>query len=181
MPKSPDDAMQRFIQRVWTSDVAPLLRGERAEQRRKSARTAGKVAAVGGLAIDRLLGLRGRPFTRFMTVMGSSIGAMIPDAWDAKWFGSKASAEQRDAAEACIRAGAADLANSEALALFGLDESATLDELRSEWRAASQRWHPDHAVDAEQRGEFQARFIAFQSAYERLRAAYESGRLPRTA
>jgi len=174
-----DEAMQKFIRRVWTTDVAPLLRGERTEQRRKSARTAGKVAAAGGLAIDRLFGLRGRPFTRFMTVMGSSLGAMIPDAWDAKWFGSSASAAQRDAAEACFRAGAAELEESEALALFGLDERATLEDLRAAWRSASRSWHPDRATDAAERAEFQARFVACHAAYERLQDAYAAGRLPR--
>lgn len=173
-----NEAFRRFLQRVWRDDVAPLLRDERGPQRRKAARVGGKIAAATGLFVDGLFGLKGKPFGRFMTVMGSSLGALLPDAWDWGWLRESASAEQRAVTERQVARRAAELVDAEALALFDLDSRATRDELKSVWREMLQRWHPDKARDEPQRCEFHIRFLAYQAAYERLCAAYEAGRLP---
>jgi len=175
-----DEAFRRFLRRVWRSDVEPLLRGKYADQRRKAARLGGRVAATGGLVLDSIFRLRGRPFTRALSVVGSSFGAMLPDAWDWKWFRSTADADDRKVATEQLQRRAAQLSEVEALALFGLTPSASYEQLKHAWRIASQRWHPDKAP-AEGRCEHQARFVTYQAAYERLRQAYEQGRLPRGA
>ena len=43
------EAFRRFLRRVWQEDVGPLLRDQRAVQRKKSARVAGTAAAGAGL------------------------------------------------------------------------------------------------------------------------------------
>jgi hypothetical protein len=173
-----DAALARFLRQIWQTDVEPLLRGKRAAQRRKSARVGGKVAATGGLVLDTLFRLRGKPFTRAMTVMGSSIGAMLPDVWDWKWLRRSATREDRQVVSDQVRRRAAQLPEADALALFDLAPTASRAELKESWRALSQRWHPDKAPDDEQRPEYHVRFITYQAAYERLCAAYDEGRLP---
>jgi len=172
-----DEAFRRFLRRVWHHDVAPLLRGAQVQRRRRAARVGGKIAAATGLAVDSLLHLRGRPFTRFMTVMGSRLGAMLPDAWDWQWFRTSGPAAQR-LTEKHVRKAAGTLPEDDALALFGLPRSASIDDLKRAWRSVSQRWHPDKAPDEAARSEYHLRFVAYQAAYERLSAAYHAGRLP---
>lgn len=173
-----DEAFQRFLRRVWRTDIRPLLNDRLAGQRRAAARAGSSAAGSAGLLVDRLLGLKGRPFARAMTVLGGSLGAMLPDVWDWRWLRETADESQRAAAHEGIRRCAADLEEDEALALFGLDGRAARDELRSAWRQASKRWHPDLASD-EQRREHHLRFISYQCAYERLERAFDEGRLPR--
>ena len=176
-PKS-DVALGRFLRRVWKHDVEPLLRDQRASQRRSSARAGGRIAATGGLLLDSLFGLRGRPFTRAMTVMGSSLGAMLPDVWDWKWLRSSATQKQRRVVADQVERRAAELPEADALALFGLTAHATRAELKQAWRAVSKRWHPDKAPDDSARAEFHLRFVAYQAAYHRLESAYDNGHLP---
>jgi hypothetical protein len=173
-----DQALGRFLQRVWLTDVQPLLRGKYADQRCKSARVGGKVAAAGGLVLDTLFRLRGKPFTRAMTVMGSSLGAMLPDVWDWKWLRDSAKNEDRQAVVDQVRRRAAELPEADALELFELPPSASREQLKAAWRTISQRWHPDKAPDADRRAEYHLRFVAYQAAYERLSRAYDESRLP---
>ncbi|QOJ13940.1 MAG: DnaJ domain-containing protein [Planctomycetia bacterium] len=170
-------AFRRFVQRVWQHDVAPLLRDRQAAQRRGGARIGGSVGAGAGLLLDRLFGLRGRPFARFGTVVGATLGAVLPDAWDWQWFRSAGQDEQRAVSDAVQRR-AADLPEVEALELLGLTASATRDDLRIAWRRAAAEWHPDGAANDADRTERHLRFVALQAAHERLRAAYDAGRLP---
>jgi DnaJ-class molecular chaperone len=78
-----------------------------------------------------------------------------------------------------VRRRAADLSDVEALELFNLTPSASREQLQHAWRLVSQRWHPDKAADEAQRAEHHVAFVAYQTAYERLCEAYDSGRLPR--
>lgn len=172
-----NDAFRLFLRRVWTDDVAPLLRN-RAAQRRTAAGVTGRIAAATGLAVDGLLRLRGRPFTRFMTVVGTSLGAMLPDVFDWQWLRQQADDDARRTMADCVRDRAAALTERDALALFDLAPSATFEQLRGAWRAAAAQFHPDRAADAGTRAEYHVRFVAYQAAYDRLRAAYEAGRLP---
>ncbi len=172
-----DDPLRRFYRRVWQQDVGPLLRGRLAAQRARSARIGGTIAASAGLVADKLLRLRGRPFTRFMAVMGSSLGAMLPDAWDWAWFRNADRRTQRVVRERAGRAAAA-LPEREALELFGLSCDATRKELRAAWRSITQRCHPDKARTDQQRAEFHLRFLTYRAAYDRLMLAYDDGRLP---
>src|SRR5262245_59841303 len=111
-----DLAFQRFLQRVWRDDVGPLLRGRQADQRRKAARIGGTVAGTGGALLDRMLGLRGRPFSRAMTVLGSTLGAILPDAWDWNWL-RKAAPHEREAVAEEVQRRAANLPDADALEL----------------------------------------------------------------
>ncbi len=176
-----DEPFRRFLRRTWREDVTPLLRGEQAERRAKTARATGKAAAATGLFVDSLLGLKGKPFARFMTVMGSSLGAMLPDVWDWKWLREKASPAQRQVVADQVRRSAERLAESEALGLFGLSPTASREELKSAWRAMSQRWHPDKAGDVRRQAEYHVRFLTYNTAYDLLSAAYDAGHLPRSA
>ena len=181
-PSQPGNAaLGKFLRRVWQTDVEPLLRGKRAAQRRKSARVGGKVAATGGLVLDTLFRLRGKPFTRAMSVMGSSLGAMLPDVWDWKWLRSSATREQRRVVTDQVKRRAAELPEADALALFDLPATASQEQLKQAWRTVSQRWHPDKAPSEAERPEYHVRFIAYQAAYERLSQAYDEGRLPQRA
>lgn len=182
MPRSGkygDEVLAQFLRRVWQADVEPLLRGRYAAQRRKAARVGGKVAATGGLVLDSLFRLRGRPFTRAMSVMGSSLGAMLPDVWDWKWLRTSANEQDREVVADQVRRRAAELPETEALALFGLTPRASYEQLKHAWRIVSQRWHPDKAPQSDRRPEYHVRFVTYQSAYERLCRAYEARRLPR--
>ncbi|MBK8914094.1 MAG: J domain-containing protein [Phycisphaerales bacterium] len=165
------------MQRVWQHDVAPLLRDRRSAQRRGGARIGGSVGAGAGLLLDRLFGLRGRPFARFGTVVGATLGAVLPDAWDWKWFHGAAQEDQQAVSDALQRR-AADLPESDALELLGLSASATRDDLRVAWRQAASRWHPDGAASDADRAERHLRFIALQAAHQRLCTAFDDGRLP---
>lgn len=176
---SRDEALGRFLRQVWKSDVEPLLRGKYAAQRRKSARVGGKVAATGGLVVDTLLRLRGKPFTRALSVLGSSFGAMLPDVWDWQWLRTSASKEDRRVLTDQVKRRAQRLSDTEALRLFGLASTASYEQLKHAWRIVSQRWHPDKATDPQQRREYQVRFIACKAAYDHLCRGYEQGRLPR--
>lgn len=177
-PHDEPEALRAFFQRVWREDIAPLLDDRRRAQREKSARVAGKLAAGAGMIADGLLRLRGKPFTRFMTIMGSTFGAVLPDVWDWRWF-RQADATQRRAVEQHVR-GRVDQGDlDQALALLGLDGRTDADALRSAWHAVSQRWHPDKAPDDAWRDEYRLRFVACQAAYERIGAALERGELPR--
>jgi hypothetical protein len=174
-----DRAFQEFMERVWRLDVAPLLRGRYARQRSIAARAGGQVAATGGRLIDRLLRLKGRPFTRAGAVLGSSLGALLPDVWDWQWLRTRSSTRQREQVARGVRAQAANLEDDEALALFGLSARSSRDELHEAWRGICKKWHPDLARTSEERRERHVRFIAYQAAYERLERAYNEGRLPR--
>jgi hypothetical protein len=181
MRRDAPDPLRPFLRRVWQQDIAPLLRGKHASQRRKAARTAGTVAAATGLLVDSLFHLRGRPFTRFMTVLGASMGAMLPDVWSWEWFRRGADEDDRELIAERIKSRASELPEADALALFELSPQATREELQEAWRGVIQRWHPDKARDDSQRAEFHVRFVAFQSAYERLCRAYDGGALPAPA
>lgn len=173
-----DEAFRAFLRRVWQHDVRPLLHDRRAAARSRAARLGGKIAASTGLFVDSLLGLKGRPFARFMTVLGASAGAMLPDVWDWSWF-RRADDADRELVADRLAARAAALEDEEALALFGLTPQASEEALRNAWRETARRWHPDCAADESLRREHHARFVAYQAAYERLQHAYAVGRLPR--
>lgn len=173
-----DEAFRRFIRRVWRDDVAPLLRDKRAKQRQASARTTGKAAAAAGLVVDSLFGLKGKPFARFMTVMGTRLGALLPDVWDWEWLRESAEPAEREVVADQVQRRAAELPEADALALFGLDATAPREELKHAWRAILQRWHPDKAPDERARAQHHVRFLAYKAAYERLCEAYDHGRLP---
>jgi hypothetical protein len=162
------EAFRRFLRRVWRDDVAPLLADRRAEQRRKAARVTGKLAAATGLLFDGVFRLKGKPFTRFMTVMGTSLGAMLPDVWDWEWLRSDAAPEEREAVAERVAARAGELEEAEALAMFGLTPGATAADVKQAWRAVLQRWHPDKAPDEARRAEYHVRFLAYKAAYERI-------------
>lgn len=173
------EPLDNFVRRVWRDDIAPLLRDRRAAQRRKTARVGGRAAASAGLLLDGILGLRGKPFARFMTVIGASFGAMVPDVLDWSWLGQTADDSDRQAADDQLLRRAAELDDAEALNLFGLRNSDSFDALKSAWRAAAQRWHPDKARTPSESAEFRMRFVTYQATYDRLRRAFECGRLPR--
>jgi hypothetical protein len=173
-----DEAFRGFLRRVWREDVSPLLRDRYAARRAKSARVAGKVAAATGLLVDGVLGLKGRPFTRFMTVMGASLGALLPDAWDWQWLRERADDADREVVAEQVQRRAARLPEADALALFGLDPTASREELKHAWREILQRWHPDKAPDDRRRAEYHVRFLAYKAIYENLCRAYDEGRLP---
>jgi hypothetical protein len=178
-PRNVDnEAFRRFLRRVWREDVTPLLRDRRAAQRTKAARAAGKFAAATGLFVDSVLGLKGKPFARFMTVMGSSLGAMLPDVWDWHWLRETAAPAQRKVVAEQVRRRAAALRETDALGLFGLPATATREDLKHAWREVLQRWHPDKARSSAARAEYHVRFLAYKAAYERLSRAYDEGRLP---
>jgi hypothetical protein len=181
-PASADnEAFRRFLRRVWRDDVGPLLRDHREAQRRKSARVAGKAAAAAGLLFDGVFGLKGKPFTRFMTVVGSSFGALLPDVWDWEWLRDSADDDEREFVTARVQQQAARLPEDQALELFELPPTATRDDLKQAWRAVLQRWHPDKARTDAARAEYHLRFLAYKAAYEHLCVAYDEQRLPRAA
>ncbi len=179
MENRQDEALRRFLQRVWREDVRPLLAGSHPEHRRTGARLGGSFGAAGGILLDKLFRLRGRPFMRAFTVMGSSLGALLPDVWDWRWFrgGADAAARETIAREAQRRAAAME--EAEALELLGLEPTAARDDLKRAWRLASQRWHPDKSPDEASRAEYQLRFVTLHAAYDRLIRSYDTGRLPR--
>jgi len=174
-------AFRAFVRDVWTRDVAPLLRGRRAAQRARWARRTGRLACATGRFVDALLGLRGRPFGRSLTVLGSRLGALLPDLWDWDWLRRDATPAERTAVADRLQQRAAALPEADALALFGLTPSASRDEFRAAWRAVLLRWHPDRAPDEAARAEYHVRFVAYNAAHERLSLAYDEGRLPRPA
>lgn len=173
-----DAAFRRFARRVWRDDVAPLLRGRLAAQREKTATLGGQVAGSAGRLLDRALGLRGQPFARALTIMGASLGAMLPDAWDWDWLQDAATPAQRRTVRKRLERHAAELDEAAALALFGLEPQATHAEFRAAWRAASLLWHPDKARTEEQRRAFTIRFAALCAARDQIEAAFSDGRLP---
>lgn len=174
-----EQAMQQFLARVWRDDVGPLLRGRHAAQRRTGARVGGTLAGGAGAVLDGLFRLRGRPFTRALTVLGARLGAIAPDAWTWEWLRSDADAAQRRAVAEGVERQSGGLSDEEALALLDLDPRSTRQELQNAWRAVLLRWHPDRAPDEPRRAEYRVRFLAYQGAYERVRAAFEAGKLPR--
>jgi hypothetical protein len=172
------EAFRDFLRRVWHDDVGPLLKDKRQPQRAKAARVAGKGAGAAGLFVDTLFGLKGKPFARFMTVMGSSVGAMLPDIWDWKWLREDASDAQRATVAERVVQRAGELPVAAALALFDLSPTASRDALAQAWRRLSRQWHPDKAPDEAARREYHLRFVTYQAAHERLVQAYEAGELP---
>lgn len=181
MSQAPEsEAFDRFLERVWQSDIQPLLRGRYKEQRAKTARFGSKWAGAAGALFDKALRLRGRPFSRAMTVLGGSFGAILPDVWEWRWFESLTSADRQTVADR-IRARAAALDDAHALGLFGLTTDATRAQVQAAWRAAARRWHPDLARSEAERDGHHLRFVTYQQAYERLESAYDEGRLPRTS
>lgn len=169
--------MRRFLRRVWRHDVAPLLGDKRRESRVKAARMGVKIAAAAGLLADGLFRLKGKPFTRAMTVMGASVGAMLPDVWDWKWFRSADEGQQKVVSEQVERR-AAELSLEAALELFGLTRGASREDLKQTWRSVSQRCHPDKASSDTERAEFHLRFVTYNAAHERLCQAFDAGELP---
>ena len=176
---SDNEALRRFLRRVWQSDITPLLQGARAAQRAKSARVGGKIAATTGLVLDSLFGLKGKPFTRSMTVVGSTFGALLPDVWDWRWLRENAEPGEKKVVSEQIERRAAELPLLEALAMFDLPPTASQETLKYAWREISRQWHPDKAPDEHQQAEYHVRFLAYRAAYDRLRAAYEEGLLPK--
>ncbi len=177
--RAEDEAFRRFLRRCWQQDVVPLLRDDvKTEQRRRGARLGAKVAAAGGLLIDSVLRLRGRPVTRFLTVLGSSMGAMLPDVWDSRLLRERFSPRQREQVARRVQQRAAGLELAEALALTGLDPRASREQMRARRRVVLARWHPDRAADEVQREDYRLRFVALQAAFERIEQAYADGRLP---
>lgn len=176
-PSGDNESMHAFLSRVWSQDVRPLLAGSHRAARERSARVGGTAAGLAGMLADRLLRLRGRPFTRAMTVLGASFGAMLPDLWDWNWL-SRASDQHRRFVEAQSQRRAAQLPEREALALFNLPASAAREDLRRAWREQSLRWHPDRAPSPEARAEHHLRFVTLNAAYQRLERAFDEGRLP---
>lgn len=172
-----NEAMRRFLRRVWRHDVAPLLGGKRSESRAKAARVGGKVAAAAGLLADGLFRLKGKPFTRAMTVMGASVGAMLPDVWDWKWFRSADERQKRVVSEQVERR-AGELSVEAALEMFGLTKAASREDLKQTWRSVTQRCHPDKASGVTERAEFHLRFVTYNAAHERLCQAFDAGELP---
>ncbi len=172
-----NESLQAFFRRVWAHDVRPLLADRHRRARATAARVGGTAAGMAGMLADRLLRLRGRPFTRAMTVLGASIGAILPDIWDWKWL-AKTSDEDRRVIEEQSKRRAAELPEHDALALFDLPASATRAELQRAWREQCLRWHPDRATTPEARAEHHLRFVTLQAAYGRLERAYDDGRLP---
>lgn len=170
-PVDREAAFQAFLQRVWVNDVRPMLNDHRAQQRASTARTVGMGGAAAGMAVDKLLGLKGKPFTRALTVFGASMGAILPDALDWNWVRRAAGQGEREALQqqTALRAGEIDL--TEALRLMGFSQVPSAELLREAWREAANRWHPDKAPDVADKPEYQLRFIALQHAYERIRAA----------
>lgn len=166
-PRSRSDrAFAAFLQHAWQQDIIPQTRGRQAQTRRVLARSAGRLAASAGLILDSLLHLRGRPFSRMLTILGGSAGAMLPDAWDWQWF-ARQSAQRREAVVECVKDSGEGMSREQALALLGLTADATADEIRAAWRDAARRWHPDHA-GATERDMYRLRFIASRAAYEAL-------------
>lgn len=176
---SDNAAFRQFLRRVWREDVARLVQDRRAAQRTKAARVTGKAAAATGLFVDALLGLKGKPFARFMTVMGASVGAMLPDVWDWKWLRESTTTAEREVIADRVRQRATELPDTAALELFGLAPTASRDDLKQAWRDVLQRWHPDKAPDKAATAEYHVRFLAYKAAYELLCTAYDEGRLPR--
>ncbi len=167
--RSDNEAFRRFLRRVWQGDISPLLIGRYAAERRTAARLGGKLAAATGLLLDGVLRLRGRPFTRSLTVLGSTFGALLPDVWDWEWLRDRAGPRERQVVEEQVQRRAADLSLREALELFELSPQAGPDELKRAWREISQRWHPDKAPDERRRAEYHVRFLVYRAAYDRLR------------
>ena len=110
-----------------------------------------------GLLLDGVLRLRGRPFTRSLTVLGTTLGAMLPDVWDWKWLREQAGPRQRQVVSEQVQRRAAELPMLEALALFHLSPQAAQDDLKRAWRDISLRWHPDKAPDEAARAEYHVR------------------------
>jgi hypothetical protein len=173
-----NQAFRRFLRQVWQDDITPLLRGQRADQRRKAARVGGQVAGTAGLLVDGLLRLKGKPFARALTVLGSTFGAILPDAWDWQWLRERAAPRERQVVAEQVERRATELPLREALSLFHLTPGASRAQLRHAWREVSLRWHPDRAPDAARQAEYHVRFVAYQAAYKRLGAAYDEGQLP---
>jgi len=178
VPQTENEAFRRFLDRLWQRDVLPLLRDARKAQRQRAARVVGTAAAGAGLLLDGVLRLRGRPFTRFLTVVGSTLGALLPDVWDWSWLRDVATPAEQELVADRARSQMEQLPEADALSLFGLSPDASATDLRRAWHDAAQRWHPDKASDEPSRVEYRVRFIVYQAAYERLRRAYEEGRLP---
>lgn len=166
--------LKTFLERVWQKDVEPLLRGRLSQQRRVSARVSTKIAATGGYFMDRVLRLRGRPFTRFFSVLGGRLGAMLPDAWDWEWLRHGASDEDRTATHEAIERRGRDLERREAMDILGLPADASWPDVKAAWRRLSLEHHPDHARTPSQRAEAHVRFITYRAAYERLRDLMET-------
>lgn len=175
-----ETALRGFFERVWRDDVRPLLAGRQNATRRRLASWGGQTAAATGALLDGAFRLRGRPFTRSLTVLGATLGALLPDAWDWNWWKSELDPQTRARVSQRIRSAAEQLSEDAALALLDLDPDASAEQLRSAWRAAALRWHPDKAPSVEQQREYQLRFMAYQAAYRRLQAAYAAGDLPRS-
>ena len=162
-------ALREFLQRVWRQDVEPWLRdAQRAEQER-SARRAGQAAATAGLALDALLRLRGRPFTRMLTVLGTSLGAIAPRTWSWRWLRQVARGPVRERVVAGVQRGAGGLSAEEARRVLGVADDADAEHVRQAWRRLSARWHPDRARDDATRAEHHVRFVAYHAAYDRLK------------
>ena len=170
-----DEKLHAFYRRLWEKRILPQLSAENAPRQEKRTRRTARWASASGRFVDSLLGLRGKPFTRAFTSIGVDLS--MPQTWDWKWFGRQTQAT-RERLNAEAEAAAAKLEFDEALSLFGLSGSASHDDLKAAWRAAAHRWHPDRARSEEERQQAHSHFVTLQAAYERLRAAYEAGKIP---
>jgi DnaJ-domain-containing protein 1 len=103
-----------------------------------------------------------------MTVMGASLGALLPDVWDWEWLQSTAAPDERAAVAERVAARAAELEEAEARAVLGVRADASPEEVKHAWRAVLQRWHPDKAPDEASRAAYHVRFLAYKAAYERV-------------
>lgn len=178
-PSQPDD-LDRLLADLWRSDLAALLKDDLAERRKATGGAVGGLTGRVGRAVDRLFKLPGRPFSRSLGVLGATVGATLPDAWktiiDAhRALGSAA----RKLIEKHVLAATDRLPEERTLRLFGLTPRATREELHQAWRRVAAAWHPDRAPDEAERVRYHYRFVAYQAAYDRLKLAYDKGRLPR--
>lgn len=167
-----DEAFRNFLNRVWRSDIYPLIADERAETQRKAAVRGAQAAGVAGRAIDKLLGLRGRPFSRALTVLGGTIGALTPDVWSWTWFRAVSRGKDREYVTDQLERRARDLSMDDAFAMLGLPRNASRDDVTRAWRTLAKEWHPDHAPDADARSEYAARFKAYNAVYESICAEF---------
>ncbi len=67
----------------------------------------------------------------------------------------------------------------EALALLGLKDGASEDEIRSAYRRLARRWHPDQFQDEEKREDATRHMVALNHAYEEALA--EAAKRPKAA
>ncbi|MGE3180855.1 MAG: J domain-containing protein [Phycisphaerae bacterium] len=172
--KDHEAAYREFLNRVWRKDIFPLIASSDPLGRRKFAVRGAQVAAAAGMTVDKVLGLRGRPFTRAFTVVGGTLGAVTPDLWDWNWVRAVSRSIKEEVVQEKLDRGVRDLKVDEALAVFGLEKGASREEITRAWRVLAKKWHPDHAPDDSARLEYAMRFKTYSAIYEQLCAARDA-------